>query len=306
MLIAVALAVLLGLIAIATSGAAGAAAGGIWLEPRSARESSHFWTPDRMQAAKPIELPRSHRAAGDAPGSTFGSNFEQVVDPTAPEFRVHGVVFVSLGFFGTGRCSGTAVASRNRSVVITAAHCLSVGGSPTRWFLERLVFVPGYRYGQRPFGVFPARWADTTNQWRSIFGSENFDVGAIVVGRNQKGETLGEAVGGVGIAWNLKATQTFDVHGYPAGEPFDGETQRVCRQTRFLGHDPISFAVPGPLNLAVACDTTGGASGGGWLNAAGKLNSVTSYGYFDEGSPTFGPYFGKEVARLFRRAERVR
>jgi V8-like Glu-specific endopeptidase len=260
-----------------------------------------------MRAARPIELEPSPLAAEATPASAFGSNFEEVADPTAPEFRVYGVMFVSLGLFGDGRCSGTAVASRNESVVITAAHCSStIGGSRARWFLERLVFVPAYRYGQRPFGVFPARWIDTTRQWRGIFGSENFDVGALVVGRNRRGESLGEAVGGVGIAWNLKATQTFDVHGYPAEEPFDGETQRICRQMPFLGHDPSSFALPGPLNLAVDCDTTGGASGGGWLNAAGKLNGVTSYGYFDSGSPTFGPYFGKEVARLFRRAERVR
>lgn len=283
-----------------------AAEGGVWLQPRSAKESGHFWTPGRMRAAKPIELNPSRRAAGEAAEAEFGANFEQVADPTAPEFRVHGVLFVSLGFFGTGRCSGTAVASRNESVVITAGHCVSTGGLPSRWFRERMVFVPAYRYGQRPFGVFPARWIDTTRQWRGIFGSENFDVGALVVGRNERGQTLGDAVGGVGIAWNLKATQTFDVHGYPAAEPFDGETQRVCRDTPFLGHDPVSFATPGPLNLAVACDTTGGASGGGWLNAAGKLNGVTSYGYFDRESPTFGPYFGREVARLFRRAERVR
>lgn len=282
-----------------------ASASGIWLEPRSAKESSSFWRPGRMRTARPIELTPSRRSTGSVSGETFGDNFEQVVDPTAPEFRVHGVVFVSLGFLGTGRCSGTAVTSRNKSVVITAGHCVSIG-LPGRWLTERLVFVPAYRYGQRPFGVFPARWIDTTRQWRGIFGSANFDVGAIVVGRNERGETLGEAVGGVGIAWNLKATQTFDVHGYPAAEPFDGETQRVCRQTPFLGHDPTSFALPGPLNLAVACDTTGGASGGGWVNAEGKLNGVTSYGYFDSESPTFGPYFGKEVGRLFRRAEKIR
>lgn len=291
---------------LAAPDAAAAAASGLRLEPSSAREDSGFWTPARMRAAKPIELNRSHLTGEGASESTFGSNFEQVIDPTAPEFRVHGVMFVSLGFLGDGRCSGTAVVSRNKSVVITAAHCLNTGGRRGRWLHERLVFIPAYRYGQRPFGVFPGRWIATTNQWRGIFGSANFDVGAIVVGRNQRGETLGRAVGGVDVAWNLKATQTFDVHGYPAADPFDGETQRVCRETPFLGHDPSSFAMPGPLNLAVACDTTGGASGGGWITDNGKLNGLTSYGYFDSESPTFGPYFGKEVARLYRRAERVR
>jgi hypothetical protein len=167
------------------------------------------------------------------------------------------------------------------------------------------VFVPGYRYGQRPFGVFPAKWLDTTKQWRSS-GSENFDVAAAVVGRNQRGETLGEAVGGAGIAWNLKTQRSFDVHGYPSEEPFDGETQRVCPGAPFLGHDPESFLAPGPLNLAVSCEVTGGASGGGWIIDGGTLNGVTDYGYFDDTSPDYGPYFGNEVARLYGRAARVR
>lgn len=316
-----AVATLLTFIVAAACGVAAASASGVWLKPFSAREAGEFWTVARMRAAKPLELdrprPGGHRDAKPRrrgkPGrvaapvklSTFGADFEQVADPTAPEFRVHGALFLSLGIFGYGRCSATAVRSRNQSVVVTAAHCLNSGGRRGRWFGGRIVFVPAYRYGQRPFGVFPARWIDTTKQWRAS-GSENFDVGALVLRRNEAGERLGEAVGGAGIAWNLKPQQTFDVHGYPAEAPFDGETQRICRGTPYLGHDPSSFASPGPLNLAVACGLTGGASGGGWTIGGGVLNSVTNYGYFDETSPAFGAYFGKEVARLYGRAARLR
>jgi hypothetical protein len=313
------LAATLGLIAVPASSVS--ARSGIWVKPASAREAGAFWTPARMRAAKPIEvvprrrsqatLRRGRRgeAAGVAafgvPGSEFGADFEQVPDPTLPEFRVNGALFLSFGIFGYGRCSGTAVRSRNASVVITAAHCLNSGGKGGRWFTGRMVFIPAYRYGQRPFGVFPARWIDTTKQWRAD-GSENYDVGAIVVGRNEAGKKLEGAVGGTGIAFNQKADQTFDVHGYPAEAPFDGETQRICRGTRFLGHDASSFVFRGPLNLAVDCQLTGGASGGGWTIAGDKLNSVTNYGYFDEASPVYGAYFGKEAARLFGRATKVR
>jgi V8-like Glu-specific endopeptidase len=286
-------------------GGGAAVASGHWLEPATAHETGEFWTPARMRAAEPIELVRPDSGplatSASAEAEAFGSNFEPVADPTASEFRIHGVLFVS-GFFGDGRCSGTSVNSPNESVVITAAHCLDDIGRRSRF-----AFIPAYRYGQRPFGVFPVRWLDTTRQWRGIFSSANFDVGALVVGRNQRGETLSDAVGGAEMAWNLKAKQTFDVHGYPAEEPFDGETQRLCREVPFLGHDPLSFVFPGPLNLANDCDVTGGASGGGWMIRGGTtLNSVTSYGHFDSGSPTFGPYFGKEAARLYHRAARVR
>jgi hypothetical protein len=316
-LAAVPVAAALLLLASACSGEA--AVGAVWVEPTSAREASDFWTIARMRAAVPLEVSRpgpqvrsggrhGHRGKGRrlaARAGVFGSDFEAVSDPTAPEFRVNGAIFLSFGIFGYGRCSGTAVRSRNQSVVVTAGHCINTGGRRGRWFDGKTVFVPAYRYGQRPFGVFPARWIDTTEQWRAN-GSENFDVGAMVVGPNEAGEKLTEAVGGAGIAFNLKAKQTFDVHGYPAEDPFDGETQRICRGTRFLGHDANSFAFPGPLNLAVACGLTGGASGGGWTIEGSTLNGVTDYGYFDQSSPAFGAYFGKEVARLYDRAKKVR
>jgi V8-like Glu-specific endopeptidase len=285
-----------------------ASASGVRVESTSAGAVNGFWTPGRIREAQPLEVrPEAPAITSTKARSTgeFGSNFEEVVDPTAPAYRVNGAIFVSLGIFGYARCSGTAIASPNESVVVTAGHCVNSGGHGGLWFRDQWVFVPAYRFGQRPFGVFPARWLDTTRQWRRS-GSENFDVGAAVVGRNQRGETLNEAVGGVGIAWNLKPRQNFEVHGYPAEEPFDGETQRVCPAARFLGHDPDSFLMPGPLNLAVNCDVTGGASGGGWTIDGKTLNGVTDYGYSDEGSPDFGAYFGNEVARLYGRAAKVR
>lgn len=296
-------------LAIATAGAAWAApeasAGGVWLKPSSPTAAADFWSAARVQRAAPVELRSNRAAAGPVDPGDFGSDFEPVADPTAPEFRVHGVVLLSMGIFGFGRCSGTAVRSANESVVITAAHCLNSGWVDD-WFRGPMAFVPAYRYGQRPFGVFPVRWIDTTRQWRVTGGSPNYDVGAMVVGRNGSGQTLGEAVGGAKIAWGLKSNQAFAVHGYPAEDPFDGETQRVCPAAGYFGHDPHSVGFPGPLNLAVRCGVTGGASGGGWLIRGDTLNGVTSYGYFDDETPDYGPYFGKEVAHLFGRAARVK
>ncbi len=256
--------------------------------------------------SKPSSLtPHVSPPSSPAGAATASSQFEAVPDPTAVDTRVNGAIFIETPF-GLDRCSGTSVNAPNYSVVFTAGHCVNSGGPRGRWLAFRWVFVPGYRYGQRPFGVFPARWIDTTEQWRRT-GSENFDVGAAVVTRNGRGELLGKAVGGTGIAWGLKARQVFDVHGYPAAPPFDGETQRLCAQTPFLGHDTHSFFSPGPLNLAVDCNVTGGASGGGWTIRGGKiLNSVTNYGYSDDEATDFGAYFGKEVARLFHRAGNLR
>jgi hypothetical protein len=301
---------------------------GAAISPHQASQARAYWTAARMARARPLEIePRAEsspaaaggvaargaplRVAARAPSSTTPAAsagrppFEEVIDPTAPESRVNGVIF--FGAFGfLDRCSGTAVNAPNLSVVITAAHCVNSGGPRGRWYRHGWVFVPGYRYGQRPFGIFPAKWLDVTPRWLAE-RSENADVAAAVVMRNERGQRLGAAVGGAGFASGLSPRQVFDVHGYPAGPPFNGETQRVCAQTPFLGHDPQSILMGGgPLNLAVACNVTGGASGGGWTIADGLLNSVTNYGYTNDAATDFGSYFGKEVARLYHRAGSVK
>jgi len=294
------------------------------LGPATAQGAVAFWTAERMMRAKPLDVqvsekpaialrrrpvgpeagtPHVHPPLSPGGAATVSSTSETVPDSTAPTTRQHGVVFLVTPF-GLGRCSGTSVNAPNFSVVMTAGHCIHTGGRRGRWIDFRWVFVPGYRYGQRPFGIFPAKWIDTTRRWRAT-ASQNYDVGAAVVSRNGSGQRLAEAVGGTGIAWGLKPRQVFDIHGYSAEPPFDGETQSVCTDTPFLGHDALSILSPGPLNLAAECNVTGGASGGGWTIGNEILNSVTSYGYGDDPATDFGPYFGKEVGRLYRRAGRV-
>ena len=58
--------------------------------------------------------------------------------------------------------------------------------------------------------------------------------------------------------------------------------------------------------MAVQCDVTGGASGGGWVISGDVLNGVTTYGYPSDPNTDFGPYFGKAVGWLFDQAARVR
>jgi V8-like Glu-specific endopeptidase len=283
----------------------------------SARRALRFWTPARMRSARPlVAQPPSRgglayasaapapRSEGAEPGTTAfaRADFATVADPTAPGFRQNGAIFAVIPRFGTARCSGTAVDSPNRSVVITAGHCVHELG---RWFDSDWVFVPGYHDGVRPFGVFVARWLGSTRPWIHG-GSENGDVGAAVVGRNERGQLLGAAVGGDRIAFDRSPRQLFDVHGYPVAAPFNGATQRLCAGTPYLGHDVASFLWTGPLNLALTCDVTGGASGGGWTIEGDVLNGVTDYGYGDDPTTDFGAYFGGAVRDLYERAAAVR
>jgi hypothetical protein len=232
------------------------------------------------------------------------ADFAPVPDPTASEFRQNGAIFIVLPHGGFGRCSGTSVNAPNLSVVITAGHCVNEGGAG-HWFNRDWIFVPGYHDGVRPFGIFVAKWLGATVPWIED-GSENGDVGAAVVLRNERGQRLGAAVGGDDIAWSLPPNQVFDVHGYPVERPFDGASQRLCGGTPFLGHDLASFLWRGPLNLALGCTVTGGASGGGWtIHGSNVLNGVTDYGYGDDRTTDFGSYFGGDVRALYQQAARV-
>lgn len=295
----------------------------IVLTPEELRDARDFWTAERMRRARPLSPPRmtraprltrssGHRGGGGIPHryppraplapALSSSVFEAVPDPTLPGIAQNGAIFIVIGPGQVGRCSGTSINAPNRSVVFTAGHCVH---DFFGWLRPQWVFVPGYHHGLRPFGTFVARWLGSTPRWVNS-GNQNFDVGAAVVSRNERGETLGEAVGGAGIAWNLSPNQVFDVYGYPAGEPFNGATLQRCPQTPFQGHDLSSFLVPGPLNLAVECNVTGGASGGGWFISGNLLNGITTNGYPEDPTTDYGPYFGKAVGRLFRAAARVK
>jgi V8-like Glu-specific endopeptidase len=270
--------------------------------PEAAAAARRFWTPARMSAARPVEGvgPAAHGAALDP---TLTATSETIADPTEPQYRVNGAIFISEGAgIGFGRCSGTSVVSPSKSVVITAGHCVYDEGI---WSDRKWVFVPGYRHGERPFGTFTAHWLGTTPAWHA-HENENFDIGAAVVGRNEKGQTLAAAVGADRVATGLSPAQTFDVYGYPVEKPFNGGTLQVCRDAGFEGHDFGSLFEPGPLNLAISCDDSAGGSGGGWMIEGDVLNSVTTYGYPSDPATNFGPYFGKDVAQLYKRAKQIK
>jgi hypothetical protein len=266
-----------------------------------AAEARRFWTPERMRAAQPIEGTPPAQASGLDP--TLTSTSETIGDPTEPAYRVNGVIFISEGAgIGFGRCSGTSVVAPNKSVVITAGHCVYEDGI---WADHKWVFVPGYHHGERPFGTFTAHWLGTTPAWHA-HENENFDVGAGVVGRNEKGQTLAAVVGADRLKTGLPPDQTFDVYGYPVEKPFNGGTLQVCRETSFEGHDFGSLFEPGPLDLAISCDDSAGGSGGGWVIEGNVVNSVTTYGYPTDPSTNFGPYFGGDVAKLYARAKQIK
>lgn len=258
--------------------------------------------PSLLALAVVLALCLASGAGAAVPVAQISSAPETILEPAAPGFSQYGVVFGVSSGGQAFRCSGTSVRAANRSLVVTAGHCVYDEGE---WASRNWVFVPGYRYGERPFGTFTAHWIGTTPGWLHHENS-NYDVGMAVVSRNERGQTLAQAVGADRFASGLSPAQTFDVYGYPVARPFTGSTLQRCPQAPFEGHGFEAFETPGPLDLALECDVTGGASGGGWVISGNRIDGVTSNGYSDDPLTTYGPYFGKAVRRLYERAAKVR
>jgi V8-like Glu-specific endopeptidase len=191
-------------------------------------------------------------------------------------------------------CSGDALTSANKSVVLTAGHCVKLDGAyHTDW-----VFVPAYKDGNAPFGTWAAKATLTTPQWDA---SEdiNFDVGAAVV-NPLDGKSLTDVVGGQGVAFNQSRGQDMYAFGWPAADPYDGTHMIYCSGTTF-----DAFISDG---IGMTCDMTGGASGGPWFQefdegtGLGVQNSVNSYKINLVPTWMFGPYFGADAQDLYNRA----
>ena len=155
----------------------------------------------------------------------------EIRDPAADPVRSHGKVFFTVvGGTEPGdyQCSGTAIASNNRSVVLTAGHCTydDYGGG----FVRNFVFIPGYHEGAEPFGEWPARQLAVLPDWKRS-ANLSYDLGIAVVAHNGSGKALTDVVGGRGIAFNQPRTQSYSSFGYPAVAPpaeFTGEREFRC------------------------------------------------------------------------------
>ncbi|MFG2830576.1 trypsin-like serine peptidase [Streptomyces sp. NPDC048434] len=299
------------------TGSAAAAPQNSHRSPTPQTTPGSFWTADRMRAAVPLDLaaPAQHSPATAVPRSAplkVSPTLPKVASPasllpgTLPQaggpWTGGGAVTKTTGrvFFTyqgrTASCSGDAVTSSNKSTVLTAGHCVKLGGAwHTNW-----VFVPGYHDGEAPYGKWPAAKTLSTPQWTA---SEdiNYDVGAAVVAPLD-GKKLTDAVGGQGLSFNSGYSKAMYAFGFPAAAPYDGSKLIYCSGTTFK--DPLFSTDHG-----LSCNMTGGSSGGPWFTSfdektgTGLQTSVNSFGYQFLPDTMFGPYFGDDAKNLYTTAQ---
>jgi V8-like Glu-specific endopeptidase len=259
---------------------------------------TNYWTPERMRNARPLD---GSGGAGGAPTAT--ASYATVPDPTVPPFAVNGRIFVRQGG-RAGFCSGTAINSPTRQLVLTAGHCVNSGpvdGTQFSFWSNYMEFVPAYSGGQAPFGAFVAQRAKVyaLTPWVKR-GNPTFDMGAFLTYPNAAAQNVADAVGGgVGVALDLSRSQQFQTFGYPGRI---GYLQQCDSPS--VGKDRNTYRLGGKPTTSIRCHWNPGASGGGWLiNGGTAINGLISYGLRGDRVHTFGPYFssanvGKLVAGL--------
>ena len=207
-------------------------------------------------------------------------------------------------------CSATAVNSENKSLVLTAGHCVfrpdpdgdgRVTGNGF-WY-EHFQFCPGYEYGCK-LGVWNYRTVSTTWSWHGgVNGYYDFrdDVAVLLVHPNSNGYLV-NYVGGQGIAFNEPTNLYRYAMGYPASDSrwpnysYSGQDLIYCGNQSYNDGTYVG-------SMWMNCTMTGGSSGGPWLTYVGSswlgyVNSVNSHKPY--GGPWMnGPYFDGQESSLF-------
>jgi V8-like Glu-specific endopeptidase len=188
-------------------------------------------------------------------------------------------------------CTASVVDSPAGDLVITAAHC--VGGMAP----GQIAFVPGYRSGAAPYGVWLTSAALSDSAWQASSDPDH-DVAFLVVHRTGSSDRIQDLTGGeqLGIGWPARVW--VDVIGYPDAT----ERPITCEnESKPLGASEMEFDCGG---------YTDGTSGGPFLGrvdpSTGDGTVIGVIGGYEQGgniaSVSYSPGFGRAVQALYQAA----
>ncbi|MDH6125283.1 trypsin-like peptidase domain-containing protein [Kitasatospora sp. GP82] len=209
----------------------------------------------------------------------------QPAPENGPSKRI-GALFVG-DLSGQRACTASIVDSPHRNLLVTAAHCVYTSELGR---LDNLVFAPGYRNGQAPYGTWPLASITIDPHWTTDEDPE-YDVAFLTVAP-VNGKEIEDAFGGNPIGTD----QGFDLPVSITGYPNDHEDPITCSgRTRKFSATQERFDCYGYTN---------GTSGSPWLTTAGKVIGVI--GGYQQGGDTdqtsYSITFDSRVAELYRKA----
>ena len=217
-------------------------------------------------------------------------------------------------------CSGTVVTDTRstKSLVLTAGHCAideTTQEFATNWlFMPDFDGAPTFTCGSTVYGCWTAEALVVQAGFANAGGFNDeavkHDFAFAVVGDGGKGGTvsprLETAVGGsFPLVYNLPGQtpavikgQKLYAFGYPAAGRYKGKDLTYCAGA--ITEDSLVANA----TWGMACNMTGGSSGGPWLasfseqTGSGSLGSLNSYGYSGQ-SVMYGPKFNSDTKAVY-------
>jgi V8-like Glu-specific endopeptidase len=200
----------------------------------------------------------------------------------------------SGGTSGDHFCTASVVASPGKDLLITAAHCLSAGHGAG--YRQDIVFIPDYRDGQAPAGVWSVHKLLVAPQWLSS-ADPDLDVGFVILDAHD-GHNIQDILGANQLTTDTGYRYLVRVTGYPdsANAPI------TCRTwTTEQSATQLRFTCGG---------FTGGTSGSPWVTRFDPLSRdgtiVGVIGGYQQGGDTaavsYSSYLGAAVQHLYDQA----
>lgn len=243
--------------------------------PRPVSGAAATWNPERLLRAHPPS--GTPTAAPASFGKRVGALFSH--DTKGDHF-----------------CTASAVDSPNRNLIITAAHCVHAGKGGG--YLSNLVFVPGYRNGTAPYGVWKVKAQFVDSRWARN-SDQDLDVGFAVV-EPLNGKNIEDVLGSNLLGINQGFGNIVRVTGYPTSS--DEPVTCINRTTREQKYQ-MRFACNG---------YPPGTSGSPWLThydpktkrgeVIGVIGGYQFGGLLD--AVSYSSYFDNDIRDLYEKAIR--
>ncbi|MDH6125284.1 trypsin-like serine protease [Kitasatospora sp. GP82] len=240
----------------------------------STSAGAHGWSRDRLRAAIAKHAGTAHTAKATPLNAQVGAVFTHNAE-------------------GDHFCTASVVDSAGQNLIVTAAHCVY---DPTTGQRSDLVFVPGYRTGESPNGVWPLVSITVDQSWKDD-GNEDMDVAFAIV-QPQNGRQIQQVLGASRLGINKGYQLPVRITGYPSSV----DAPITCAN---------NTTEQSTTQLRIDCsDYTGGTSGSPWvtdLDPKTRTGTVVGViGGYQQGGDTpdisYSSYFGDQVQALYDRA----
>jgi V8-like Glu-specific endopeptidase len=244
-----------------------------------------YWTRSRLLGALP-----QYGTGRVAP--TPGASAESYAEPAGSGLRV-GALFEHSAS-GNHFCTASVVDSPGKDLLITAAHCIY--GATGSGYDSDIVFIPDYRDGQEPYGVWSVARLLVPPQWQQS-SNPDYDFGFAVLDPHA-GTNIEQILGANQLGTDTQFQYLVHVTGYPneANAPIS-----CVNYTSEQSSTQLRFECSG---------YTGGTSGSPWVTHFSTRSHtgtiVGVIGGYEEGGNTpavsYSVRFGAAVQGLYQQA----